>query len=57
MIDPLLTFSDALVSRVASAGPGLASVHPGSRTQRTATFWQPGVLVTSAGQVPTGRSR
>lgn len=53
MIDPLLTFSDALVSRVASAGPGLASIHPGLHAQRTATFWQPGVLVTSEQGLPT----
>jgi len=52
MIDPLLTISDALVGRVAGAGPGLASIHPGSRAQRTATLWQPGVLVTSEQGLP-----
>ncbi len=52
MLDPLLTFSDALVGRVAAAGPWLASIHPGSRAQRTATLWRPGVLVTSEQGLP-----
>jgi len=53
MLDPLLTFSNGLVARVASAGPGLVSVHPGSNAQRTATLWQPGVLVTSEQGLPS----
>jgi len=52
MLDPLLTFSDALVNRVAAAGPWLASIYPGSRAQRTATLWRPGVLVTSEQGLP-----
>ena len=47
MLDPLLTFSDALVSRVAGSGAGLVCIHPGGGAQRTATLWRPGVLVTS----------
>jgi len=53
MINPLLTFSDALVDRVASGSPGLVSIHPGSRAQRTATLWQSGVLVTSEQGLPS----
>ncbi len=52
MIDPLLTFSDALVDRVAGAGPSLVSLYPGARAQRTATLWRPGVLVTSEQGLP-----
>ena len=52
MLDPLLTFSDALVSRVAGSGAGLVCVHPGSGAQRTATLWRPGVLVTSGQGLP-----
>ena len=47
MLDPLLTFSDALVSRVAGSGAGLVCIHPGVGAQRTATLWRPGVLMTS----------
>lgn len=53
MLDPLLTFSNSLVARVTSAGPGLVSVHPGTGAQRTATLWQPGVLVTSEQGLPS----
>ena len=53
MLDPLLTFSNGLVARVAGAGPGLVSIHPGSSAQRTATLWQPGVLVTSEQGLPS----
>ncbi len=53
MLDPLLTFSNSLVARVAGAGPGLVSVYPGSSAQRTATLWQPGVLVTSEQGLPS----
>ncbi len=56
MTDPLLTFSDALVARVAAARPWLVSVHPGSRTQRTATLWRSGVLVTSEQGLPADRN-
>lgn len=52
MLDPLLTFSDALVSRVAGSGAGLVCVYPGSGAQRTATLWRPGVLVTSEQGLP-----
>ena len=52
MLDPLLTFSDALVSRVAGSGAGLVCVHPGIGAQRTATLWRPGVLVTSEQGLP-----
>lgn len=52
MLDPLLTFSDSLVARVAGASAGLASVHPGTSAQRTATLWRPGVLVTSEQGLP-----
>ena len=52
MLDPLLTFSDALVSRVAGSGAGLVCIHPGSGAQRTATVWRPGVLVTSEQGLP-----
>ncbi len=52
MLDPLLTFSDALVSRVAGSGAGLVCVYPGSSAQRTATLWRPGVLVTSEQGLP-----
>ena len=53
MLDPLLTFSDALAGRVAAAAPWLVSIHPGSRAQRTATLWRPGVLVTSEQGLPS----
>ena len=52
MLDPLLTFSDALVSRVAGSGAGLVCIHPGGNAQRTATLWRPGVLVTSEQGLP-----
>lgn len=52
MLDPLLTFSNSLVARVAGAGPGLVSVHPGTGAQRTATLWRPEVLVTSEQGLP-----
>ncbi|MBC7801344.1 MAG: serine protease, partial [Gemmatimonadaceae bacterium] len=52
MHDALLTISDMLSARVAGAGAGLVSVHPGSRAQRTATLWRPGVLVTSEQGLP-----
>ncbi len=52
MLDPLLTFSDALAGRVAAAAPLLASIHPGARAQRSATLWRPGVLVTSEQGLP-----
>lgn len=52
MSDPLLTLSDVLVSRVAAMGRGLVSIHPGTRAQRTATLWRPGVLVTSEQGLP-----
>lgn len=53
MLDPLLTFSDALVSRVAGSGAGLVCVYPGIGAQRTATLWRPGVLVTSEQGLPS----
>ena len=56
MLDPLLTFSDTLVGRVAAARPWLVSIHPGSRAQRTATLWRPGVLVTSEQGLPADAS-
>ncbi len=52
MLDPLLNFSNSLVSRVAGASAGLVCVHPGSSAQRTATLWRPGVLVTSEQGLP-----
>lgn len=52
MLDPLLTFSDALVSRVAGSGAGLVCIYPGVGAQRTATLWRPGVLVTSEQGMP-----
>lgn len=52
MLDPLLTFSDRLVARVAGSGGGLVCIHPGMGAQRTATLWQPGVLVTSEQGLP-----
>ncbi len=52
MLDPLLTFSDALVSRVAGSGAGLVCIYPGVGAQRTATLWRPGVLVTSEQGLP-----
>ena len=52
MTDALLTISDALVGRVAAAAPWLTCIHPGSRAQRTATLWRPGVLVTSEQGLP-----
>jgi len=52
MLDPLLTFSDALVSRVAGSGAGLVCIYPGVGAQRTATLWSPGVLVTSEQGLP-----
>lgn len=52
MHDPLLTLSDVLVSRVAALGMGLVSIHTGTRAQRTATLWRPGVLVTSEQGLP-----
>ena len=52
MLDPLLLFSDALVSRVAGSGAGLVCIYPGVRAQRTATLWRPGVLVTSEQGLP-----
>ncbi len=52
MLDPLLTFSDALVSRVAGSGAGLVCIFPGIGAQRKATLWRPGVLVTSEQGLP-----
>ena len=54
MLDPLLTFSDALVSRVAGSGAGLVCIYPGVGAQRTATLWRPGVLVTSEQGLSSG---
>ena len=53
MLDPLLTFSDTPVSRVAGSGAGLVCIYPGVGAQRTATLWRPGVLVTSEQGLPS----
>lgn len=52
MGDVILALSDAFAARVAAAGVGLVSVHTGTRAQRTATLWRPGVLVTSEQGLP-----
>lgn len=52
MLDAWLTLSDTFAARVAAAAPGVVSIHTGSRSQRTATLWRPGVLVTSEQGLP-----
>lgn len=53
MTDPLTTLSDALAGRVAAAAPGLVTIHPGARAQRSGFAWQDGVIVTSEQSLPT----
>lgn len=48
----LSMLSDLLTSQVAAASAGLVAVYPGSRAQRTAALWRPGVLVTSEQSLP-----
>ena len=41
-------------AHVAQVAGTLACLHPGQRAQRTATLWQPGVLITSEQGLPDG---
>ena len=53
MLDPLLTFSDALVSRVAGSGIGPVCCHPGGDAQRNATLRHPRVPMTGEQGLPS----
>ena len=55
MTDPLTALSDSLAARVAAAAPGLVTVHPGTRAERTGFAWQDGAIVTSEQNLPPGR--
>lgn len=52
MPDILSSLSDAIAALAASAAPGVISLYPGARVQRTGFLWQPGVLVTSEQGLP-----
>ena len=52
MTHPLSAFSDAIVAHVAAVAPGLVTIHPGTRAERTAFAWQDGALVTSEQNLP-----
>ena len=51
MLDPLLTFSDALVFRMAGSGVGPVCSHSGSDAQRNAALWRPADAAISAMQL------
>ncbi len=52
MTQSLNTLSDGLADVVAAAAPGLVTLYPGTRAQRTGFTWQPGVVVTSEQNLP-----
>ncbi len=52
MTDLLVTFSDQIVDRVALAAPGLVSLFPGQRAQRTGFAWGQNLVVTSEQNLP-----
>lgn len=54
MTDTLTTLSDGLAARVAAAAPGLVTLYPGARAQRTGFAWQADVVVTSEQNLPAG---
>ena len=47
-------FSDALADHVAACAPGLVTLHPGTRGQRTGFAWSDGLVVTSEQALPDG---
>ena len=59
MTQSLNTLSDGLADVVAAAAPGLVTLYPGTRAQRTGFAWQPGVVAFSGwdlcGMLPLGR--
>lgn len=55
MTDPFTALSDQLAARVAAAAPGLVSIHPGTRAQRSGFAWQSGLVVTSEQDLPRGQ--
>ena len=48
----LSAFSDQLADRVAHAAPGLVTLFPGTRAQRTGFAWGPNLVVTSEQNLP-----
>lgn len=54
MTDALTALSDSIAALAAGAAPGLVTLYPGVRSQRTAMLWQPNVLVTSEQNLPEG---
>ena len=52
MSETLTALSNALAGIAEAAAPGLVSLYPGARVQRTALLWQSGVLVTSEQGMP-----
>lgn len=52
MSDSLIALSDTLTARVAAAAPGLVTLYPGARAQRTGFAWQTDVVVTSEQNLP-----
>lgn len=54
MTDPFTALSDQLAARVAVAAPGLVSIYPGTRAERSGFAWQTGLVVTSEQDLPPG---
>ena len=54
MTDPFAALSDAIAGRVAAVAPGLVTLFPGARGQRTGFAWADGVVVTSEQNLPDG---
>ena len=52
MTDSLTALSAGLVARVAAAAPGLVTLFPGARAQRSGFAWQADVVVTSEQNLP-----
>lgn len=52
MTDMLNAISDSLVARVDAVAPGLVTLWSGSRAQRSAFAWAPGVIITAEQDLP-----
>lgn len=52
MTDTFSTLSDDIAARVAAAAPGLVTLYPGMRAERTGFAWQSGIIVTSEQNLP-----
>ena len=52
MTHPLIALSDAIADHAAATAPGLVTLHPGTRAQRTAFAWADGLVATSEQALP-----